>query len=144
MRRSHNNPARFLLVEDDNERAAYMLTVMLGPPWPAERPQPVVVRKLNSKTAIRHLQQVARGVEPPLDAIFLDYDIDFPGGGGGDKVVRAIVALSYEGVIVVHSANPIGGPRMARDLWDAGYQPVYAPVTDGRSPGVLRQVALAV
>lgn len=143
MRRSHNNPARFLLVEDDNERAAYMLGILAGDPWPPERPRPHIIRRHNSGTALRYLQHVANGVEPMPDAIFLDFDIDFY-GGGGDRVAAAIIPMGYPGVLVIHSANPVGGPLMRRVLEDAGYRVLYAPITDRASPRTWRQLALMV
>ena len=59
--------------------------------------------------------------------MFLDYDLHGVTGGGGEHVAKALARGQYRGVVVVQSTNPVGGPRMVRDLAAASIDTVYAP-----------------
>ena len=116
---------RVLLVEDDDERAEWMGRELAGL---------TLERAPDSAHALAALEG-----GPAYDVIMLDYDID-PGGGGGHHVVAHLQQRSDPAVIVVHSANPLGGPWMAFALKRAGYDTTYAPVFDPESPETWRSI----
>ena len=89
---------RVLLVEDDDDRAEWMGRELAGL---------TLERAPDSAHALAALEG-----GPAYDVIMLDYDID-PGGGGGHHVVAHLQQRSDPAVIIVHSANPLGGPWMA-------------------------------
>lgn len=116
---------RVLLVEDDDERAEWMGRELAGL---------TLERAPDSAHALAALEG-----GPVYDVIMLDYDID-PGGGGGHHVVAHLQQRSDPAVIIVHSANPLGGPWMAFALKRAGYATTYAPVFDPESPETWRSI----
>ncbi len=116
---------RVLLVEDDDERAEWMGRELAGV---------TLDRAADSAHALAALEG-----GPAYDVIMLDYDID-PDGGGGHHVVAHLQQRSGSAIIIVHSANPLGGPWMAFALKRAGYETTYAPVFDPESPDAWRSI----
>jgi len=125
---------RVLLVEDDDERATWMYTELPGLDWD---------RAKNSKVALEKLRQVQQGQRPPPHLVMLDYDIDRK-GGGGQKAAAMLINQGYPGAVIIHSANPVGGPQIMITLRQHGFHPVYAPVFHSDSPRVWRNVAAQV
>lgn len=64
-----------------------------------------------------------------FDVVMLDHDLD-PGAGTGMDAVRALAMSAGESTgarFIVHSMNPIQGPRMFAALRDVGFRANYAP-----------------
>lgn len=128
---AHRNFPRVLLVEDDDARAAWMVHNLPGVMWD---------RAHTTKLAQKKIVDSMSGRGNPYAAVFLDYDLNAVRGGGGERMAALLAQLGYTGKIVVHSANPVGGPRMAYDLQQCGYDVIYAPITDSRSLNIWRAV----
>jgi len=127
----NRNFPRVLLVEDDNDRAAWMVRNLPGVMWD---------RAHTTKLAKKKVVDSMSGRGNPYAAVFLDFDLDAVRGGGGERIAALLAQLGYTGIIVVHSANPVGGPRMVYDLQQCGHQVVYAPAFDARSQAIWRSV----
>lgn len=122
---------RVLLVEDDDTRAAWMVRNLPGVMWD---------RAHTTKLAQKKIVDSMSGRSNPYAAVFLDYDLNAVRGGGGERMAALLAQLGYNGRIVVHSANPVGGPRMAYDLRQCGHDVIYAPAFDARSPAIWQAV----
>lgn len=109
---------RALLVEDDSERAAWMVRQTPGAAWERAR---------NDKEALRFLAETAAGRRAPYAVVFLDFDLHGPSGGGGQRVADALIRGGYRGVVVVHSTNVVGGPVLVQMLAYHGIDVIYAP-----------------
>ena len=70
---------------------------------------------------------VLTALETPPNLVILDHDLGTgaPGGEGAAAVPHIPDNADYP--VVVWSANPIAGPRMANDLTDRKIEAYYAP-----------------
>lgn len=122
---------RVLLVEDDDIRARAMVVAVPTAAWDRAR---------SAKFAIKKLTDATTGRAAPYRAVFLDYDLAGPSGGGGQRVAAYLIQIGYAGIVVIHSANPTGGPIIYKMLEDRGHKPVYAPAFHPAAPDIWRQV----
>ncbi len=125
---------RILLVEDNYERAAWIRSTGPDVLWD---------HASGTRQALHKVNQMALGQIEAYDAVFLDFDLGVT-GGGGEKVAYKLVEVGYLGVVVVHSANPAGGPAMVSYIGHLtrpfGRTPIYAPAFDQRSEKIWRWV----
>jgi len=118
---------RILLVEDMDDHAAMVARAAPGVAWDRAR---------NEREARRKILHAVNRRTDPYDAVFLDYDLNGVTGGGGEKVAALLIHTSYDGLVVVHSGNPMGGPYMVNLFAQHGYDSVYAPKFWNTSPDV--------
>ena len=103
---------RVLLIEDSDDRAEVIQASMQS-----------FVHWARAKTA----REAERFIERELEqwrVVFLDYDLSSV-GGQGLWLSKQIADREYTGLVIVHSANVWGGPKMVATLRDAGVRVVY-------------------